>query len=244
MKLNCDMGESFGTWKKGMDADVMPFIDMANIACGFHASDPLTMDKTVGIAVASSVAIGAHPGYPDLLGFGRRDMDCSPEELKALLVYQMAALDGICRTHGTAIQYVKPHGALYNKMAVDRTTLSVVMSSVRDYAPHCPLVVMATPQADEVRGLADDFGITVWFEAFSDRAYSDEGRLVKRSVPGAVHQSTAAIEKQVTEIIKEGVVTTLSGKRIPIHADTICIHGDSDHAVDAARHMRQVVEAL
>ncbi|MEE2764833.1 5-oxoprolinase subunit PxpA [Marinobacter sp.] len=244
MKLNCDMGESFGTWSKGMDADVMPYIDMANIACGFHASDPLTMDHTVKMAIAENVSIGAHPGYPDLLGFGRRDIDLRPDELKAILVYQMAALDGICRTHGTAIQYVKPHGALYNKMAVDHTTLSVAMAAVRDFAPHCPLVVMATPEADQVRARAKEYGIEVWFEAFSDRAYSDEGRLVKRSVPGAVHESTEAIENQVTQIMKEGTVTSISGKRIPIQADTICIHGDSSHAVEAARHMRQVVQSL
>lgn len=138
MKLNCDMGESFGSWTKGMDAEVMPYIDMANIACGFHASDPLTMDRTVRTAIAEKVAIGAHPGYPDLLGFGRRDMEFAPEELQALLVYQIAALDGICRTHGTAIEYIKPHGALYNKMAVDRTTLAAVMAAVRNFAPHCP----------------------------------------------------------------------------------------------------------
>ena len=180
MKLNCDMGESFGSWTKGMDAEVMPYIDMANIACGFHASDPLTMDRTVRTAIVEKVAIGAHPGYPDLLGFGRRDMEFAPEELQALLVYQIAALDGICRTHGTAIEYIKPHGALYNKMAVDRTTLAAVMAAVRNYAAHCPLVVMATPDADEVLALAADAGINVWFEAFSDRAYSDEGRLVKR----------------------------------------------------------------
>ena len=189
MKLNCDMGESFGSWTKGMDAEVMPYIDMANIACGFHASDPLTMDRTVRTAIAEKVAIGAHPGYPDLLGFGRRDMEFAPEELQALLVYQIAALDGICRTHGTAIEYIKPHGALYNKMAVDRTTLAAVMAAVRNFAPHCPLVAMATPDADEVLALAADVGIDVWFEAFSDRAYSDEGRLVKRSVKNAVHDT-------------------------------------------------------
>ena len=244
MKLNCDMGESFGTWTKGMDAEVMPYIDMASIACGVHASDPLTMDHTVKLALAQNVTIGAHPGYPDLLGFGRRDMDCRPDELKAILVYQMAALNGICQVHGTSISYVKPHGALYNRMMVDNTTLSMVMSAVRSYAPKCPLVVMATPDWQQVKDRADEYGIEVWFEAFSDRAYSDEGRLVKRSVRGAVHETTEAIEAQVTQIIREGTVTSISGKHIPIKADTICIHGDSYHAVDAARHMRQVVEAL
>jgi len=129
-------------------------------------------------------------------------------------------------------------------MAVDRTTLAAVMTAVRNYAPHCPLVVMATPDADEVLALAADAGINVWFEAFSDRAYSDEGRLVKRSVKNAVHDTPEAIERQVTQIITEGSVTSISGKRIPIKADTLCIHGDSQHAVEAARHMRQVVESL
>lgn len=129
-------------------------------------------------------------------------------------------------------------------MAVDRTTLEAVMSAVHSYAPHCPLVVMATPEADEVLALAADVGIDVLFEAFSDRAYSDEGRLVKRSVKNAVHSTPDAIEKQVTQIITEGTVTSISGKRLPIRADTLCIHGDSDHAVEAARHMRQVVQSL
>lgn len=244
MKLNCDMGESFGSWSKGMDADVMPYIDMANIACGFHASDPLTMDRTVRMAIAEGVSIGAHPGYPDLLGFGRRDMDFSPAELEAILVYQIAALDGICRTHGAAIEYVKPHGALYNKMMVDRPTLSAVMAAVSRYAAHCPLVVMATPDADDILAQAGEFGIDVWFEAFSDRAYSDEGRLVKRTVRDAIHDTREAIQRQVTQIMTEGCVTSISGKRIPIRADTICIHGDSHHAADAARHMRQVVQSL
>ncbi|WP_207060780.1 5-oxoprolinase subunit PxpA [Motiliproteus sp. SC1-56] len=243
MKLNCDMGESFGTWTKGMDEQVMPFIDMASIACGFHASDPLTMERTVKMARAENVTIGAHPGYPDLLGFGRRELECHPEELKPILIYQLAALDGICRTQGTGIEYVKPHGALYNKMMVDDCTLTAVMAAVQAYAPHCPLVVMATPDASRIRKLAREMGVQVWFEAFSDRAYDDEGRLVKRSVPGSVHETTEAIEQQVLQIIREGRVTSITGQSIPIEADTICIHGDSHHAVEAARHIRSVVNA-
>lgn len=244
MKLNCDMGESFGSWSKGMDAEVMPYIDMANIACGFHASDPATMDRTIRMAMAENVAIGAHPGYPDLLGFGRREMTFPAAELEAILVYQIAALDGLCRARGTAIQYVKPHGALYNRMMVDRPTLSAVMAAVSSYNPDCPLMVMATPEAEDVLALARTYGIDIWFEAFSDRAYSDEGRLVNRAIKNAVHDTPEAIERQVTQIIKEGSVTSISGKRIPIRADTLCIHGDSDHAVEAARHMRQVVQSL
>lgn len=244
MKLNCDMGESFGTWSKGMDEQVMPYIDMANIACGFHASDPLTMERTVKLALAEGVSVGAHPGYPDLLGFGRRELECHPEELKPMLVYQMAALDGICRTQGTRIQFVKPHGALYNKMMTDEATLAVVMSAVRAYVPHCPLVVMASPESERIRTQAREAGIEVWFEAFSDRAYDDQGRLVKRSITGSIHETSEAIEQQVLQIIREGCVTSLGGKRIAIEADTICIHGDSHHAVEAARHIRAVVESL
>ncbi|GAA0792238.1 5-oxoprolinase subunit PxpA [Marinobacterium sediminicola] len=241
MKLNCDMGESFGSWSKGMDADVMPYIDMANIACGYHASDPQTMDYTVQLAQQSDVMVGAHPGYPDLLGFGRREMVLSADELRLMTVYQLAALDGICRVNGTRIRYVKPHGALYNRMMVDEATLSALMRAVADYSGDCPLVVMATPESDSVRRLADRHGIEVWFEAFSDRAYDDHGRLAHRSLPGAVHTTTEAIEAQVLQILEEGTVTTLSGHRIPISADTICIHGDSEHAVAAARHIREVV---
>jgi len=241
MKLNCDMGESFGSWSKGMDAQVMPYIDMANIACGYHASDPQTMNHTVQLALASGVAVGAHPGYPDLLGFGRREMTLSRDELRLMTVYQLAALDGICRVNGTRIRYVKPHGALYNRMMVDTETLQALMQAVADYSGECPLVVMATPEADAIRRLADRHGIEVWFEAFSDRAYDDDGRLVNRRIPGAVHGTAQAIERQVMQIIEEGKVTTLGGRRIPISADTICIHGDSEHAVAAARHIREVV---
>ncbi|UTW14210.1 5-oxoprolinase subunit PxpA [Marinobacterium rhizophilum] len=242
MKLNCDMGESFGSWVKGNDAQVMPFVDMANIACGFHAADPLTMDKTVKLAQASGVSIGAHPGYPDLLGFGRRDLQCSADELRSLLVYQIAALDGICRINGTAIDYVKPHGALYNRMAVDDATLDVVMQAVVDYAPRCPLVVMATPDAERLRERAAARGLTLWFEAFSDRAYDDQGRLASRSLPGAVHADCEAIERQVLQMINEGTVTSLNGVRVPIQADTLCIHGDNPLALQVVQRLRGWVQ--
>lgn len=243
MKLNCDMGESFGSWAKGMDEQVMPFVDMANIACGFHASDPLTMDRTVKMALASGVSIGAHPGYPDLLGFGRRELQCAPDELRALLVYQIASLDGICRINGTSIQYVKPHGALYNRMMVDEATLTVVMEAVRDYAPGCPLVVMATPEADNLRRRAQALGLTLWFEAFSDRAYDDQGRLLSRALPGAVHQTCEAIEQQVVQMINEGSVTSSNGVRVPIQADTLCIHGDNPLALQVVKRLRNWVNS-
>lgn len=244
MKLNCDMGESFGSWSMGMDEAVMPHIDMANIACGFHASDPLTMQKTVKLALSQGVSIGAHPGYPDLIGFGRREMQCHPDELMSILIYQIGALDGICRSEGTSVEFVKPHGALYNKMMVDDATLSAVMQAVRSYGSNCPLVVMATPDSERILAKGRALGLEILFEAFSDRAYDDEGRLVNRKLPGAVHHTPELIERQVVQIIRGGCVTSISGRQIPIKADTICIHGDSSHAAEAARHMREVVSAL
>ncbi|MCX4029173.1 5-oxoprolinase subunit PxpA [Endozoicomonas sp. SM1973] len=241
MKLNCDMGESFGSWQKGMDAEVMPYIDMANIACGFHASDPMTMDLTVAMAKEYDVVIGAHPGYPDLLGFGRRTMQCSPQELKTLLIYQIAALDGICRTHSTRLSYVKPHGALYNQMMKDSEVLATVMAAIHAYDRELALVVLANGNRDKTQHLADQQGIALLFEAFADRAYDSNGYLAKRDQPGAVFNDIEQIEQQVLGIIHEGKVSTLDGGEIPLNADTICVHGDNAQAVAAVRHIRQTL---
>ncbi|OPX55409.1 hypothetical protein BTE48_09115 [Oceanospirillum multiglobuliferum] len=234
MKLNCDMGESFGAWTMGADAEVMPYIDMASIACGFHASDPLTMHRTVQLALQHQVSIGAHPSYPDLVGFGRREMQLSSDELHSALIYQIAALQGICESNNTTLSYVKPHGALYNKMMIDNATLMTVMQSLKDYCPHLPLVLMATPEAEQIQKQADSMGISILFEVFADRAYDDEGRLVARTIEGAVHQSLSQIEQQVRQIVEQGTVTSFSGKVIPIAADTLCIHGDGAHAASIA----------
>lgn len=244
MKLNCDMGESFGSWHKGMDTEVMPFVDMANIACGFHASDPMTMDLTVGIAVEHGVEIGAHPGYPDLVGFGRRDLHCSPQELKTIIVYQVAALDGICRSNNTQVTYVKPHGALYNKMMQDTEILSTVMSAIASFNTELSLVVLANGERDSIQRLADKRGINVLYEAFADRRYDEKGYLVKRNQPGSVLSDLQQIEQQVMEIVHEGRVTTLSGRSIPLKADTICVHGDNEQAVNAVLHIRQSLQSI
>ncbi|CZF86435.1 5-oxoprolinase subunit PxpA [Grimontia marina] len=239
MKLNCDMGESFGAWTMGKDAEVMPCIDMASIACGFHASDPVTMQKTVALAFEHGVTIGAHPGYPDLMGFGRRKFDCTDEELYAWLGYQIGALKGICRQQKAIVDYVKPHGALYNTMMKDMAVLKTVMRAVKAAAPGCPLVVMAIPERQPILDLAAEVGIDVMFEAFSDRAYDDEGFLVDRRIEGAVHGSADAIIKQVQQIVEHGSVTTLSGKTLKVDADTLCIHGDGPHASAVAQALKQ-----
>lgn len=241
MKINCDMGESFGAWKMGADADVMPFIDMANIACGFHASDPLTMSKTVALALDSGVSIGAHPSYPDLVGFGRREMNVAPTELTQIVTYQVAALEGICRAQGGVVDYVKPHGALYNKMVVDDSTLRAVLQSVASYNRSLPLVVMAVPDHQRLQSIADEYGVELRFEVFSDRAYDTNGRLAHRSLEGAVLHRDEEIAKQVRAVVERGCVLTLDGEEIPVKADTICIHGDGVRAVETAKFIRQLI---
>jgi len=242
MKLNCDMGEAFGAWKMGEDEQIMPFVDQANVACGFHASDPLTMSKTVALAKQHDVTIGAHPAYPDLVGFGRRNMDIAPVELKALIQYQIGALQGICQAHNTKLSYVKPHGALYNQMMADFAILDTVMQAVSELDASLTLMVMAVPEAEQVKQLAAKYGLNVWFEAFADRLYTDEGRLTPRKQPNAVHASFELIEQQVVQLCETGTLTTASGQTLAIHADTICVHGDGDHAVDAVKRIRKLVD--
>ena len=242
MKLNCDMGEAFGAWKMGLDDQIMPYVDQANIACGFHASDPLTMAKTVALAKQYNVTIGAHPGYPDLVGFGRRNMDIAPAELKAIIQYQVGALKGICESQNTRIDYVKPHGAMYNQMMSDFSKLETVMQAVSEIDSSLALMVMAIPEVEQVKALAEKYQLTLYFEAFSDRLYSDEGRLTPRKQANAVHQSFDLIEGQVLQLSQQGTLTTESGQALAVHADTICVHGDGSHAVEAVKRIRSVVD--
>lgn len=241
MKLNCDMGEAFGAWTMGRDEEIMPFIDQANIACGFHASDPLTMQTTVALAKQHQVTIGAHPAYPDLVGFGRRNMDIAPAELKALIQYQVGALQAICHAQDTHVTYVKPHGALYNTMMQDMRVLESVMQAVSELNSELILMVMATPEADQIRLLAKRYGLTLWFEAFSDRLYTDAGRLTPRQQANAVHKDFSLIEQQVTQLAQQGSLITESGTSLAVHADTLCVHGDGEHAVDAVQRIRALL---
>lgn len=241
LQINCDMGESFGAWKMGSDSEIMPHIDMANIACGFHASDPLTMQKTVKLAVEFGVKIGAHPSYPDLVGFGRRDMQIAPDELTALTLYQIGALDGICRSEGSRVEYVKPHGALYNRMITDDAVLHAVLRAVARFDKALPVVVMAIPDHHRLTIAAASEGVKLLFEVFSDRAYDEQGRLASRSLPGAVLTTDQEIEGQVRAIVERSSVITLSGRELPVKADTICVHGDGARAVEGARFIRSLV---
>lgn len=240
--LNCDIGESFGSWTMGLDAEVMPFIDCANIACGFHAGDPSTMRKTVALAVSHGVQIGAHPAYQDLQGFGRRSMAYSAEEIRDLLHYQIGALDGICRAQGTRVSYVKPHGAMYNDMMANPAQLRAVIQAVAAYDPQLPLMLMATRDNSAAQALGDEYGVTLWFEAFADRAYDAAGRLVSRNLPGAVHHDPATIVAQALTIARGGELVASDGSALRLQANTLCVHGDNASSVAAVQRIREALK--
>lgn len=242
--LNCDVGESFGAWQMGRDADVMAFIDCANIACGFHAGDPDVMRRTVGHAVANDVRVGAHPAYPDLVGFGRRSLAVSPQEAENLVLYQIGALDAVCRAEGTRVSYVKPHGALYNDMARDLDLLRATMRAVKTYDVRLPLLVMSTADTSAMRDLAQEEGVTLWFEVFADRAYDGEGRLVSRREPDAVHHDEATIVQQAVTLARGETLTARNGQPLQLAADTLCVHGDNESSVAAVRAIREAFDAL
>lgn len=243
MKLNCDLGESFGAWVMGQDADVMLYIDQANVACGFHASDPLTMHRTLALAAAHQVSVGAHPAYPDLVGFGRRSMTLTDEEVKTLIWYQTGALQGMCRIHGLTVEYVKPHGALNNDMMSNTALLRTVMEAIVEYDGQLPLMIPVTCDHAEHRKMAKEIGVSLLFEAFADRAYDDTGRLVSRREPGAVlHDPEDIVAQALSFTHKQGVEST-SGRWLDLPADSLCVHGDNAESLAAVAAIRQALEA-
>ena len=210
--LNCDMGESFGAYKIGLDEEVAKYISSANVACGFHASDPVVMDKTVKILKENNVNLGAHPGYPDLMGFGRRNMNVSPADAKAYVMYQIGALSAFAKANGLKIQHVKPHGALYNTAGKDYALSKAICEGI--YEVKCAK------------------------EVFADRAYEEDGSLVARTKPGAVITDEDEAIKRVIGMVKHGKVTTITGKEIAIEANSICVHGDGAKALEFVRKIR------
>lgn len=242
--LNCDMGESFGNWALGLDAEVMPYVDCANIACGYHASDPHVMRRTVALAAEHGVRIGAHPGYPDLMGFGRRSMACSAVEVEDMMLYQAGALAGICRAEGAELAYIKPHGAMYNDMAANLALLEGAMRAVRGFDERLPLMVMATADSAPHRELAATMGVTLWFETFADRAYEANGHLASRRLPGAVHHDQASIVAQAKALARGEALTARDGTSIRLPCDTLCVHGDNPESVAAVRAIREAFDAL
>lgn len=242
--INCDIGESFGTWKMGLDAEVMPYIDCANIACGFHAGDPGTMRRTVALALRHNVRIGAHPGYPDLLGFGRRTMQCSTDEIVDMLHYQIGALDGVCQAQGARVKYVKPHGALYNDMMRQPDKLRAVMRAVASYDPELPLMLLSTRDNSPAQAMAEEYGLTLWFETFADRAYTSEGLLVSRELPGAAHHDCSQVIAQAKLLARGEPLIASDGTPLYLSADTLCVHGDNPSSLEAVHQIRSALDVL
>ncbi|QIL75309.1 LamB/YcsF family protein [Hymenobacter sp. HDW8] len=237
--LNCDMGESFGAYNLGNDAAILPYITSANIACGFHAGDPAVMRKTVRLALQHQVAIGAHPGLPDLVGFGRREMAVSPEEAFDMVVYQIGALGGFLAAEGGKLHHVKPHGALYNMAAASAPLAEAIAEAVYRINPEMVLYGLA---GSELTKAGTKLGLQVAHEVFADRTYQPDGTLTSRRLPNALLTTPEEAAQQVVRMVKEGTVRAQQGLDVAIQADTICIHGDGAHALEFARHIRQALQ--
>ena len=238
--LNCDMGESFGPWKMGADAEIMPLITSANIAAGFHAGDPSTIRRTVRIAVDNGVAIGAHPGFPDLTGFGRRDMKVSAQEAYELVLYQAGAVDAFARAAGSRLHHVKCHGALYNMAAMNDELSDGIARAVKDLGGAVQLYALSNSR---MMAAGIRHGVTTVGEVFGDRGYTDEGTLAPRGAPGGMIEDAAQSVAQVMSMVFDGVVVSLSGKRVPVSAGTLCLHGDQPGAVTFAKALREAFAA-
>ncbi|MCJ1656223.1 5-oxoprolinase subunit PxpA [Staphylococcus sp. NRL 16/872] len=234
--LNCDLGEAFGNYSFGGDKDIIPLITSANVACGFHAGDENVMNDTVKIAKDNDVSIGAHPGLPDLKGFGRRNIDIAPQEVYNLMIYQLGALEGFCKAHGTRINHVKPHGALYNMGAKDKDIAHAIVQAVYDFDSSLILVGLSNSL---LISEAESVGLKTASEVFADRRYEDNGQLVSRKEADAVITDTDEALDQVIKMVTENKVISKNGKEIDLKADTICVHGDGAHALDFVSQIRK-----
>lgn len=235
--FNCDMGESFGSYEMKFDREIVRYVSSINVATGFHAGDPNWMRASVELAAQHNVAVGAHPSYPDLVGFGRRDMALSPSEVKNAITYQIGALAAF--TGERRLQHVKPHGAMYNKAVRDPAEAAAIIEAIREFDPGLIHVVLAGSAWER---LAREAGVPVAREAYSDRAITPEGTLVPRSQPGAVLHEPDEVVARVLKIATEGRVVTVDGDEIPFEADTICLHGDNPGAVEIAAAVREALD--
>jgi len=238
--LNSDLGESYGAWRMGDDVAMIEIVSSANIACGFHAGDPAGILRTLEAAARCGVAIGAHVSYPDLAGFGRRDMDIAPADLVADVVYQIGALKGLATTVGATVSYVKPHGALYNRIAVDPVQGAAVIEAIKAIDPSLALMGLANAP---IIGQARAAGLHTVAEAYADRAYTPAGRLVSRREPGAVLHDASLIAERMVHLALHGTIEAIDGSVIAIDAQSLCVHGDSADAVAIAREVRRRLEA-
>ena len=241
IQLNCDMGESFGIWKMGEDEQIMPYINMANLACGFHASDSLTIKKSVELAVKHNVTIGAHPSYQDLVGFGRRSIACSNEEITAIILYQIGALNGFCQVYNTKISYVKPHGALYNDMMKNENIFKAILKAISSFNKNIKLMILSTPNYEEFESIATLYGIELLYEVFADRNYNDNGSLVSRTEQNAVVSDEKEVIQRVKILATDGYINSINGIKLFIKADTICVHGDGENALSFIKGLKKVL---
>jgi UPF0271 protein len=239
LDLNSDLGEGYGHWALGDDAALLGVVTSANVACGFHAGDPATIDRTVRTATEHGVAIGAQVSYPDLVGFGRREIDVVPDDLTADVLYQIGALEAFARAAGSRVRYVKPHGALYNRIARDPVQAAAVVEAIRRYDPTLPLLTL--PGSAAMRA-ATDAGIPAVGEGFADRAYTGEGRLASRREPGAVLHDPEEVAARAVVMATEGRVETADGGEVAVEVRSLCVHGDTPGAVDLARAVRAALE--
>ncbi|MDZ4164649.1 MAG: 5-oxoprolinase subunit PxpA [Smithellaceae bacterium] len=239
--LNCDMGEGYGVYGLGRDEEIIGYISSANIACGWHAGDPMVMDRTVRMAVEHGVAVGAHPSYPDLLGFGRRKMDCTAREITNYLIYQIGALQGFCRAHGTRLVHVKPHGSLYNTAVECEITSRAIAEAILRVDPDINYVALAGAKGGIMTRMAKELGLKVLYEAFPDRTYTPRGTLVPRGDAGAVIHDPREAARRALKMAREGRVTASDGTEISIVPQTLCVHGDNPQAVELARMIREVL---
>ena len=233
--LNSDLGEAFGVYKLGLDEEILNYVTSINLACGWHAGDPLIMDKTVKLAKKAGVSVGAHPGYPDLLGFGRRQMATTPEEAKAYLLYQTGALMAFTQANGLKLQHIKLHGAFYNQACADEKLAEAVIEAVESLDPDLILLVLS---GSTLAKAAKNRGLRVAEEVFADRGYNADGSLVYRSLPDAFITDPKEAIPRVIRMVKEGKVRAVNGENIEIKADSICVHGDNPRAVDFASGLR------
>lgn len=243
MDINCDMGESFGAYTLGMDETVIPYISSANIACGWHAGDAMVMDSTVEMAAARGVGVGAHPGYPDRMGFGRRNLGCTPEEIRNYVIYQLGALQAFCRAHETRLRHVKPHGALYLTAVENEDVARAVAEAIVRVDPELMYVALAGAKGERMRRIGEAVGLKVVYEAFPDRAYTPDGTLVSRKTPGAVIKDPGQVASRALQMAKEGTVVAQDGTVISLEVQTLCVHGDTPNAVDLVKGIRRALES-
>ena len=239
--LNADVGEAFGAWAMGDDAGILAHVSSANVACGFHAGDPQVMDRTVALCARLGVALGAHPGYFDLRGFGRRPQALDPATVEADVLYQVGALAGFARAHGTRLVHVKPHGALYNQASTDEVLAQAVARGIARAGRE--LVFVGLASSEVMQRAAEAEGLRFAAEAFADRRYELDGSLQSRQVAGAVLTNSQAVAAQGVSIARDGFVIAADGARVPLRADTLCLHGDTPGAVESARVLRAALEA-